>query len=174
MKIRVYLLTTQGMTPQAGLTLADFKVNVWSINKSSAAKSHVVTDAALSFEVGNGMYGYHYSTSVDFKTYDYVVCVTYSGSTVLDNIAWSNFGGGSDLVDVLRVDTVSEISQGAPPALPTLEEILNYVYRQLRNKREVTASEDAVYDDAGTAKLFKSSLADNGTIFTKSEAVSGA
>ena len=79
----------------------------------------------------------------------------------------------AEVVDVLKVDTVSEMSQGAPPATPTMEQILNYLYRKFRNKVETTSTEDAVYDNAGTTKLFKATISDNGTTFTKGEYESG-
>jgi len=106
MKIRLYLLATQGMSPVAALTLADFKVNIYSVNKSTAAVSQVVTDAAMGFEVGNGIYGYHYSTGIDFETYDYVGCVTYDGSTILDSTAYYHFGG-FDLLDEMVEGSIS-------------------------------------------------------------------
>jgi hypothetical protein len=78
------------------------------------------------------------------------------------------------VVDVLKTDTIAEPGQGAPPAEPTFEEALKYVYFKLRNKSETTATEDALYDDAGTTKLMKAAVSDNGTVFTKAEYVSGA
>lgn len=80
----------------------------------------------------------------------------------------------NQVVDVIRTDTTSEMSQGAPPATPTFEEMLAYPYFQMRNKQETTASEDAIYDNAGTTKLFKSTISDDGTTFTKQEYGSGA
>jgi hypothetical protein len=43
----------------------------------------------------------------------------------------------------------------------------------LRNKGLTTATEDAMYDNAGTTKLMKATLSDNGTTFEKSEYISG-
>ena len=80
----------------------------------------------------------------------------------------------NQVVDVIRTDTTSEMSQGAPPVDPTIEEMLAYIYFRLRNKRETTSAEDAIYDDAGTTKLFKAVIDDDGTTFTKDEYVSGA
>jgi len=80
----------------------------------------------------------------------------------------------AEVADVLKTDTVAEMSQGAPPATPTMEQILNYLYRKFRNKTETTATEDAVYDDAGTTKLFKSTISDDGETFTKGKYKSGA
>ena len=79
----------------------------------------------------------------------------------------------TEIADVLKIDTVSEMSQGAPPVSPTMEQILNYLYRKLRNKEETTGAETATYDNAGTTKLFKSTLSDDGTTFTKGESGSG-
>jgi hypothetical protein len=78
------------------------------------------------------------------------------------------------VVDVMKTDTTAEPSQGPPPAIPTFEEMVAYIYFRLRNKCETTATEDAVYDNAGTTKLFKATISDNGTTFTKQEYVSGA
>lgn len=78
------------------------------------------------------------------------------------------------VVDVIRTDTTSEMSQGAPPVAPTIEEMLAYLYFKMRNKQETTASEDAIYDNAGSTKLFKSTISDDGTTFTKQEYGTGA
>ena len=80
----------------------------------------------------------------------------------------------AQVADVLKTDTVAEMTQGSPPASPTMEQILNYMYRALRNKIQTTATETAVYNDAGSAKLIKATVSDDATTFTKNEYVSGA
>lgn len=80
----------------------------------------------------------------------------------------------AEVVDVIKIDTVAEMAQGAPPVSPTIEQILNYLYRMLRDKDETTATEIAVYDDAGTTKLIKAVLSDDGTTFTRGKFESGA
>jgi len=80
----------------------------------------------------------------------------------------------TEVVDVLKTDTTSEMSQGAPPATPTMEEMMAYLYFRLRNKCTTTADEDAMWDDLGTTKLVKATITDNGTTLTKGEYVSGA
>jgi len=80
----------------------------------------------------------------------------------------------TQVADVLKVDTIAEMAQGAPPASPTFEEAVNYLYRKLRNETQTTATEDAVLDDAGTTKLFKAVLSTTSTTFTKGEFGSGA
>ncbi len=79
-----------------------------------------------------------------------------------------------EVSDVLKVDTIPEMSQGAPPAEPTFEEAVNYIYRKLRNKTVTSSTEDMVYNDSGDTVLFKATISDNGTVFTKEEYVSGA
>lgn len=76
--------------------------------------------------------------------------------------------------DVLATDTVAEPAQGAPPASPTIEQMINYLYRMFRNKVETTSAELAVYDDAGTTKLIAATLSDDGTTFTRGALGSGA
>jgi len=78
------------------------------------------------------------------------------------------------VVDVVKTDTTSEMSQAAPPETPTVEEMLAYIYFRLRNKNVETATEHAVYDNAGTTKLFKATMSDSAGEFTKEEYVSGA
>lgn len=80
----------------------------------------------------------------------------------------------AEMVDVMKTDTTAEPSQGAPPATPTFEDMIAYIYFRLRNKTTTTSSEDAMWDNAGTTKLIKATISDNGTTFEKSEYVSGA
>ncbi len=94
-------------------------------------------------------------------------CTSCFGTAALTSI-------NDQVVDVMKTDTTSEMSQGAPPATPTFEEMVAYLYYTLRNKRETTSTEDAIYDDAGTTKLFKSTISDDATTFTKGEYGSGA
>ena len=77
------------------------------------------------------------------------------------------------VADVLKTDTIAEMAQGAPPVNPTIEEAINYLYRKFRNKQETTAAEDAIYNDAGDVKLFKSAISDDTVTFTKGEYASG-
>lgn len=73
--------------------------------------------------------------------------------------------------------TIAEQSQGAPPAAPTAEEILSYMYTELvRNKIIVdTSGTDfkKVFADNGSTVLYKKSLADAASILTVGEAETG-
>lgn len=76
--------------------------------------------------------------------------------------------------DVIKTDTISEMSQGVPPASPTIEEVLNYLYRMFRNKTTATGSELALYADDGSTKLTSAVLSKSGSTFTKGEVGTGA
>ena len=79
-----------------------------------------------------------------------------------------------EMVDVLKIDTTAEMAQGDPPAVPTFEDMISHIYFRMINKCETTADEDAVFDTGGSVKLFKATIGDNGTTFSRSKYVSGA
>ena len=118
-------------------------------------------------------------------TADYVVTTdTIAGVTTATNLTNAPTSGdltatmktsvNDQVVDVIRTDTTAEMSQGAPPAAPTFEEMVAYLYFKMRNKQTTTVSEDAIFNNAGDTKLFKSTISDNGTTFTKQEYGTGA
>lgn len=80
----------------------------------------------------------------------------------------------TEMLDVIATDTIAEMTQGEPPAAPTIKQILNYLYRRLRNKNETTATTNKVYDNAGATVLFKETHSDDGTTFTKGKFGTGA
>jgi hypothetical protein len=79
----------------------------------------------------------------------------------------------AQVLDVLNVDTIAEMGTGAPPASPTPFQILNFLYRYFRNKTITSSTEIAVRNNADSADLFKCTIDDDGTDFTKSEMVTG-
>ncbi len=90
----------------------------------------------------------------------------------LNNISAANVN--AEVVDVMKTDTTSEPSQGNPPATPTFEEMLKYVYFRMMNKNEETATEHSVYDAAGTTKVIKATVSDAAGTVTKGKFASGA
>ena len=78
-----------------------------------------------------------------------------------------------EVVDVMKTDTTAEMGVGAPPATPTFEEMLAYVYFRLRNKCTTTATLDSMWANDGTTELIRATIGDDGTTFTKEEYVSG-
>ena len=80
----------------------------------------------------------------------------------------------AEVVDALATDTYAEVSQGAPPASPTITQMANYLYRYLvRNKVKVDATSAICYADDKSTELFKSTLSDDGTDFIRDEMVTG-
>lgn len=75
--------------------------------------------------------------------------------------------------DVLKVDTITLPGQTAPPATPTFEQALSWLFKSFRNKKEQTSSEWRLYDDAGSTVDSKATVSDNGTTATKEEIVTG-
>jgi hypothetical protein len=129
-------------------------------------------EVAVAATVGNGFaaddtFGVFCTLAIDSQNPTGFV----GSCTLTPHISAANVN--SEVSDVLKTDTVAEMAQGAPPLAPTMEEILNYLYRKLRNKEETIANLSTTFADNGTTELFKSTLADNGTTFTKSEAVTG-
>lgn len=96
------------------------------------------------------------------------------GQANIDFGALQKASVNAEVADVLKVDTVAEMSQAAPPASPTILEILNHLYRRLRNKVTDDGSNIKVYNDAKDTVLFKAAVADNGSTFSKDKYESGA
>lgn len=109
-------------------------------------------------------------TTVDGATINAMVCHFSIENRFILTAASVN----AEVVDVMTVDTTAEMSQVAPPATPTFQEMWSYLYFRLRNKCTTTASEDAMWDNAGTTKLVKTTISDDGTTLTKGEYTSGA
>lgn len=72
----------------------------------------------------------------------------------------------NEVLDVLAVDTLSELASGAPPSAPTLRQAVMLLYMALKNKRTTTSAESNIHDSAGNI-ITKASHSDNGTTFTK-------
>jgi len=78
----------------------------------------------------------------------------------------------TEVKDVIATDTYAEITAGAPSATPTFIYMMTAVYEYLlRNKLIVTTSLVTLYKDDGTTPIFKATVADDGTTFTRSEFV---
>lgn len=78
----------------------------------------------------------------------------------------------AEVVDVLRTDTIAELTQAAPPAAPTMAEAVMLSYMALRNKLDVDASFLEVHNNAGTV-ITKKALSDDGTTYSEAEMIAG-
>lgn len=79
----------------------------------------------------------------------------------------------AEVSDVLKTDPVTLPGQTAPPAAPTIEGILSWLYKTFRNKKEQTSAEWRLYNDAGTVVDSKAAVGDDGTTATKEEVAAG-
>lgn len=82
-------------------------------------------------------------------------------------VAAAGAGGG-----VALSDTLAELAQAKPAAVPTLEQCLMLLYMTARNKVETVAGEQKLHNDAGTV-IAKSALSFAAGTFTRDELESG-
>lgn len=80
----------------------------------------------------------------------------------------------SEVVDVLKTDTIAQLSQGAPPTTPTFEEAVMYLYSALAFKAQVdgSANEKKFFNQGGTA-IWKKALTDASSIYTEANGATG-
>lgn len=80
----------------------------------------------------------------------------------------------SEVSDVIKTDTITLPSQGAPPLTPTLEQAVAYLYKNFRNRKFQSATEWRLYADNETTIDHKATVSDDGTDAIKQEIVTGA
>ena len=193
---------TDGKTAETALTVAGLYVQIYRTKTDGSAVVRVdgfnptasggSNDMALVTSSTDGMYDLeltaaqlNYYGNSRLSIYDvdgilvwWVDILVVSASYFNNKFGTTNFATPADVntqvSDVLKTDTVAEMAQGAPPAAPTMEQVLNYLYRLFRNENQTTATETAIMNDAGTSKLVKATLSDNGTTFKKEEYGTGA
>ena len=78
----------------------------------------------------------------------------------------------AQVVDVLKTDTIADIAQGIPPATPTFEEAVMYLYSALRNRADADASEKIFFNNADVA-IWKKALSDAAGVYSEAEGASG-
>ena len=74
---------------------------------------------------------------------------------------------------VWRDHVIAEMGPGVLPLEPTPEQLLNYLYRKLRNASRTSFVLDTVFADDGVTALFKSVLDDTTFEFIKQKYLSG-
>ena len=75
----------------------------------------------------------------------------------------------AEVVDVVNVDTISELGIAAPPATPTMRQAAMMNYMAIRNKITVSATNKAFTNDAG-ATICSKAISDDGATYTENEA----
>ena len=121
-----------------------------------------VNDGALT-ELASGWYKHDFSGIDATKTY---VWYADGSSSLCDAeryiegvINLTTAKVNAEVVDVLKTDTITELSAGAPAKNPTLETAIMLQYMNLRNLNETTATEQRIFNDAGT-EIAESDLSD--------------
>lgn len=79
----------------------------------------------------------------------------------------------AEIVDALNVDTYAEPGQEAPSATQTIQKMLGYLYKFLRNKKTQTATLLSIFADDGTTVDQKATISDDATTYTHGEIGSG-
>lgn len=79
----------------------------------------------------------------------------------------------TEVSDALRVDTVTLPGQVAPPLTPTFEEMVSWLYKVLRNRKDQTSTLWQLYADNETTVDAKATVSDASSTATKQEIVSG-
>jgi len=79
----------------------------------------------------------------------------------------------AEVVDCLGVDTISELSQAAPTATPTIKTGLMLLYMALRNKATQSSTAKKIFNDAGT-NIATKVTSDDGTTYTEAEMGAGS
>jgi hypothetical protein len=79
----------------------------------------------------------------------------------------------TEVVDVLKTDTVTLPGQTAPPLTPTFEEMISWLYKVLRNRKDQTSTLWQLYADNETTVDAKATVSDDATTAIKQEIVTG-
>lgn len=140
---------------------------------TAAAIADAVWDEAQSGHVGAGTFGEIASeiASILGDTDELQSDDVPGLIAALNNISAAQVN--AEVVDALNTDTYAEPGQGAPAATASLAAKVGYLYKAWRNKKEQTATELSLYDDAGTTVDQKSTVSDDGTTTTVGEIASG-
>ena len=79
----------------------------------------------------------------------------------------------TEVSDVLKTDTVALPGQEAPPLTPTFEEMISWLYKVLRNRKDQTATLWQLYADDESTVDAKATVSSDGTTAVKQEIESG-
>lgn len=93
--------------------------------------------------------------------------------TVADKALLSAANINTEVVDVLKTDVVTLPGQTAPPLTPTFEEMISWLYKAFRNRKDETATLWQLYADDQSTVDAKATVSDDGTTAIKQEIVTG-
>lgn len=78
----------------------------------------------------------------------------------------------TEVSDVLKTDTIAELTSGIPAVTPTFEAAIMRLYMGLTKEITVDGSEKTYANDAGVV-IWKKVLTDDGSLYTEAKGVSG-
>jgi len=109
------------------------------------------------------------SLSIDGSGYTSIINIGATAATTVIN---------NEVADVVKTDTASEPSQGAPPLAASLEDKIGYLYTMVVRNMKVTdtntLNQHQVFADNGTTVLWEYDLTNATNITTQAEATTGA
>lgn len=88
-----------------------------------------------------------------------------------DTLSLANIN--AEMVDVVNVDTIALPGQEAPPLAPTQRQLLGWLYKVLRNRTEMDATEFRIYADDESTVDAKAVVSDASSIARVAELVTG-
>jgi hypothetical protein len=178
-KIDSILADTKEINSQCDSILADTA----SITTMQDEITSVLVDTRTLSNATYGLDALETITSDILEALDSVVAgplasILVDTNTTLDNKIDSilvdtgtNIASQLSSVESAVAGTFAEPAAGAPPAAPTLNQAVNYLYRQWRNKVETTSAATLLYNDAGDTVLCSAAVSDDATTFSKAKHV---
>ena len=112
-----------------------------------------------------------YNTLTDTNAVRFSLTQTFRTSR---NFAWAVINENDGTNDFSKADTIADLAQGIPPATPTLEEAIMYLYSALRNKgiADSSANEKQFFNDADVL-IWKKAITKAASTYTEAEGASG-
>lgn len=163
-------VTIIGTAPS--LTTGDLDVNVVTMAANSIAAGTIAAGELTNIE--DEIWDALKSAHVVANSFGDFLDIEVSGRLASADINLT--GGAIDVVTTvtdLTVTTVTLPGQEAPPLAPTMEQMLAWLYKFLRNRTSQTASLLALYADDETTVDAKATVSDNGTTAIVQEIESG-
>lgn len=94
-----------------------------------------------------------------------------TGKTSFNDITTAQVS--TQIEDSLNVDTRTLPAQEAPPPTPTIVEMLTWAYKVFRNKKDQSATDWQLYDNAGSQVDAQTTLTESAGVVTKNQIGSG-
>ena len=104
---------------------------------------------------------------------NYIAGIQGTKNTLDDMTDISSAQVNAEIVDCLNVDTYDEPGQGTPSAIASLAYKIGFLYKRLINRYTETDGQGSIHNNAGDTVDHKTTISDDGTMFTKGKYESG-